>query len=64
MKPLYNTITVMTVSQSNYSDLPFNNIDNNEIDFAHNNNNKITMLITIRQMMIPSLMKIFMTIVN
>ena len=29
MKPLYNTITVMPVSRSNYTDLPFNNIGNN-----------------------------------
>ena len=39
MKPLYITITVMSVSQSNYSNLCFNNIDNNEIDFSHNTNN-------------------------
>ena len=39
MQPLYNAITVMPVSQSNYSDLPFNNIDNIEIDFPHNTNN-------------------------
>ena len=39
MKPLYNTTTVMPVSQANYSDLPFNSIDNNEIDFSHNTNN-------------------------
>ena len=41
MKPLYNTITVMPVSQSNYGDLSFNNIYNNEIDFAHNTNNNV-----------------------
>ena len=29
LKPLYNTITVMPVSQFNFTDLPFNNIDNN-----------------------------------
>ena len=36
LKQLYNTITVMPVSQFNLTDLPFNNIDNNEIDFAEN----------------------------
>ena len=41
MKPLYNTITVMPVSRSNYTDLPFNNIGNNEFDFPHNTNNNI-----------------------
>ena len=43
LKPLYkyNTITVMPVSQSNFTDLPFNNIDNNEIDFADNTNNNV-----------------------
>ena len=41
MKPLYNTITVMPVSQSNYTDLPFSNIGNNEFDFPHNTNNNI-----------------------
>ena len=41
MKPLYNTITVMPVSQSNFTDLPFNNIDNYEIDFAHKTNNNV-----------------------
>ena len=41
MKPLYNTITVMLVSQSNFTDLSFNNMDNNEIDFAHNTNNNV-----------------------
>ena len=41
MKPLYNTITVMPVSRSNYTDLPFNNIGNNEFDFSHNTNNNI-----------------------
>ena len=29
LKPLYKTITVMPVSRSNYTDLPFNNIGNN-----------------------------------
>ena len=38
MNPLHNTITVMPVSQFNYSDLPFHNI-NNEIDFPYNTNN-------------------------
>ena len=41
MKLLYNTITVMPVSESNFIDLPFNNIDNNGIDFAHNTNNNV-----------------------
>ena len=41
MKPLYNTITVMPVSQSNFTDLPFNNIDSYEIDFAHKTNNNV-----------------------
>ena len=40
MKLLCNTIIVMPVSQSNYSNLPFNNIDNNEFDFPHNTNNQ------------------------
>ena len=31
----------MPVSQLNFTDLPFNNIDNNEIDFAHNTNNNV-----------------------
>ena len=31
----------MPVSQSNFTDLPINNIDNNEIDFAHNTNNNV-----------------------
>ena len=41
LKPLHNTITVMPVSKFNFTDLPFNNIDNNEIDFAHNTNNNV-----------------------
>ena len=41
LKPLYNAITVMPVSQFNFTYLPFNNIDNNEIDFAHNTNNNV-----------------------